>query len=32
LRALWRKHRHPYLLFPNATGSLERIRAWFNLG
>lgn len=26
LRALWRKHRHPYLLFPNASGSLERIR------
>jgi len=27
LRALWRKHRHPYLLFPNAIGSPERIRA-----
>jgi len=26
LRALWRKHRHPTLLFPNAIGSLERIR------
>lgn len=26
LRALWNKHRHPTLLFPNATGSLERIR------
>lgn len=26
LRALWSKHRHPTLLFPNATGSLERIR------
>lgn len=26
LRTLWRKHRHPYLLFPNATGSLETIR------
>ena len=26
LRALWRKHRHPRLLFPNAVGSLERIR------
>jgi len=26
LRALWCKHRHPYLLFPNASGSLERIR------
>lgn len=26
LRALWRKHRHPCLLFPNAVGSLERIR------
>ena len=27
LRALWRKHRHPYLLFPNPSGSLERIRS-----
>ncbi len=27
LRALWRKHRHPYLLFPNAIGSPERIQA-----
>lgn len=26
LRALWCKHRHPYFLFPNATGSLETIR------
>ncbi len=26
LRALWVKHRHPYLLFPNAAGSPERIR------
>ncbi|MFA5701462.1 MAG: site-specific integrase [Desulfuromonas sp.] len=26
LRALWRKHRHPYLLFPNARGSLETVR------
>jgi len=26
LRALWVKHRHPDLLFPNATGSLETIR------
>jgi integrase len=26
LRTLWRKHRHPKLLFPNATGSPERIR------
>lgn len=26
LRALWVKHRHPYLLFPNAVGSPERIR------
>lgn len=27
LRALWCKHRHPTLLFPNAVGSLERIRS-----
>jgi len=27
LRALWAKHRHPHLLFPNAVGSPERIRA-----
>lgn len=27
LRALWCKHRHPTLLFPNALGSLERIRS-----
>jgi len=27
LRALWVKHRHPRLLFPNAVGSPERIRA-----
>ena len=26
LRALWCKHRHPYLLFPNARGSLETVR------
>ena len=26
LRLLWMHHRHPRLLFPNATGSLERIR------
>jgi len=26
LRALWCKHRHPYLLFPNANGSLETIQ------
>ena len=26
LRALWRKHCHPYLIFPNATGSLETIQ------
>ena len=25
LRALWRKHRHPYLLFPSALGSAQRI-------
>ena len=27
LQALWRKHRHPTLLFPNAVGSPERIRS-----
>lgn len=27
LRALWRKHRHPCLIFPNAAGSPERIRS-----
>jgi integrase len=27
LRALWAKHRHPRLLFPNAVGSPARIRA-----
>ena len=27
LRALWLRHRHPRLLFPNATGSLEQIRS-----
>ena len=27
LRALWLKHRHPRLLFPNAVGSPDRIRA-----
>jgi site-specific recombinase XerD len=26
LRALWSKHHHPNLLFPNATGSLKRIQ------
>ena len=26
LRALWRRHRHPQLIFPNATGSLKRIQ------
>lgn len=26
LRVLWMRHRHPRLLFPNATGSMERIR------
>ena len=26
LRALWTKHRHPNLIFPNATGSFERIQ------
>ena len=26
LRELWTKHRNPILLFPNATGSLERIQ------
>lgn len=26
LRALWQKHRHPRLLFPCATGSLDRIQ------
>jgi integrase len=26
LRTLWDKHRHPYLIFPNANGSLETIR------
>lgn len=26
LRALWRKHRHPRLLFPNAGGSMETVR------
>lgn len=27
LRALWRKHRNPCMLFPNAVGSPERIRS-----
>jgi integrase/recombinase XerD len=27
LRALWRKHQNPCLLFPNAVGSPERIRS-----
>lgn len=26
LRLLWQRHRHPRLLFPNPTGSMERIR------
>jgi len=26
LRELWKRHRHPYLLFPNANGSLETIQ------
>ena len=26
LRELWRKHRHPHFLFPNPTGSMERIQ------
>ena len=26
LRELWRKHRHPYLLFPKANGSLQTIQ------
>ena len=26
LRALWRKHRHPKLIFPNAIGSLKTIQ------
>jgi site-specific recombinase XerD len=26
LRELWKKHRHPYLLFPKATGSLKTIQ------
>ena len=26
LRELWRKHRHPKLLFPNASGSLQTIQ------
>jgi len=26
LRALWRKHRHPKLIFPNANGSLKTIQ------
>jgi len=30
LRELWRRHRHPSLLFPNATGSLKTIRAATN--
>jgi integrase len=27
LRALWARHRHPRLLFPNCVGSPERIRS-----
>ena len=26
LRELWRKHRHPTLLFPNANGNMETIQ------
>ncbi len=26
LRALWKKHRHPKLIFPNANGSLKTIQ------
>jgi len=26
LRALWKKHRHPKLIFPNGTGSLKTIQ------
>jgi len=26
LRALWSRHRHPKLIFPNAKGSLETIQ------
>lgn len=26
LRALWRKHHHPRLIFPNGTGSLKTIQ------
>jgi integrase len=26
LRALWSMHRHPRLLFPNASGSIEAVR------
>jgi integrase len=26
LRELWRKHRHPKLIFPNANGSLKTIQ------
>ncbi len=26
LRALWKKHRHPKLIFPNATGSVKTIQ------
>jgi len=26
LRELWSRHRHPQLIFPNATGSMEKIR------
>lgn len=26
LRALWSKHKHPFLLFPNAKGSLKTVR------
>jgi hypothetical protein len=30
LRELWRKHRHPTLLFPNANGSPETIQQAIN--
>ncbi len=26
LKELWKRHRHPHFLFPNATGSLEKIQ------
>ena len=30
LRTLWLKHRHPYLLFPNAAGKIEHIKKAIN--